>query len=309
MTMISLSRRTALTGGIALSAIAALPTLAQERRRRRRRAGGAGDTEAGEDGGRSAIAPVATYSYGADPLQAYDLYADAGSGPILMFVHGGGWRRGERTMVSTLPEYAPRHGFTLASTSYRLVPAVGARQEAEDVAAAVADLRKRLPGRPIWLLGHSAGAHLAALVGVDPVYLGAHGMRPADLGGVILLDGAGYDATGPRGSGMVGRVLDRTYDAAFGPQGSPERAALSPTLRVKSGQAYPPFLIFHVESREDSTAQSRGLAEALTAAGGKAVVVSAPGESHMTINRSFGVAGDPEGERAARVVAAGTLVG
>ena len=307
MSLISLSRRTALSGGLVLSVIAGLPAVAQVRGRRR--SGGAAQTEADGDGGRSAVAPAATYAFGSDPLQAYDLYADAGAGPILMFVHGGGWRRGERTMVSALPDYAQRHGFTLASTSYRLVPAVGARQEAEDVAAAVADLHRRLPGRPIWLLGHSAGAHLAALVGVDPAYLGAHGMRPADLGGVILLDGAGYDATGPRGPGLVGRALDRMYDAAFGPEGSPERAALSPTLRVKTGQAYPPFLIFHVASREDSAAQSHALAGALTAAGGKAVVVSAGGETHMTINRSFGVEGDPEGERAARVITAGSLVG
>lgn len=242
-------------------------------------------------------------SFGTDPLQTYDLYPGPETGPILLFIHGGGWSRGQRSMVSALPDYAARHGLTLASTGYRLAPAVGARQEAEDVAAAIADLAARHPGRKIFLLGHSAGAHLAALVGTDASFLGARGLAPADLGGVILLDGAGYDATGPRGAGLVGRALDRMYDEAFGPEGGPERAALSPTLRVRAGQTYPPFLIFHVASREDSGAQSRALAAALTAAGGPAEVVSAPGETHMTINRSFGVAGDPEGERAANFIA------
>jgi arylformamidase len=242
--------------------------------------------------------------YGDDPLQTWDLYAGPPSGPVLMFVHGGGWRRGEKSMVNTLPDYARRHGLTLASASYRLVPEVGAREEAQDLAAAVADLHRRLPGRPIFLLGHSAGAHLAALLGVDPVYLGAHGMKPSDLGGVILLDGAGYDATGPRGPGLVGRALDQMYDAAFGSEGSSSRAELSPTLRVQAGQSYPPFLIFHVASRADSAAQSHALADALTRAGGQAEVIAAPGETHMTINRSFGVENDPEGERGARFIAA-----
>ena len=65
-----------------------------------------------------------------------------------------------------------------------------------------------------------------------------------------------------------------------------------------------PPKIFHVASRQDSGAQSRALAAALTGAGGRAEVVSAPGETHMTINRDFGRAEDPEGARAANFIAA-----
>ena len=283
-----LSRRLALIG-LAVSATLPSHTLAQtlsDRRQRRMAPTG------------PAVAPAHTLTFGRDPLQAYDLYADAGTGPILMFVHGGGWSRGERTNVAALPDYAQRHGFTLASTSYRLAPAVSARESALDVAAAVADLKRRLPGRPIYLLGHSAGAHLAALVGIDPEYLGAVGKKPSDLAGVILLDGAGYDATAARGTGPVDQWLGRTYDQAFGDQA----AALSPTLLIRPGVTYPPFLIFHVARRQDSTAQSRGLAEALVRVSGRAEVVAAPDDSHMTIKRDFGVAGDPEGERAARFI-------
>ena len=281
------SRRAALLGLTLAALPLSTPALAQRRLRRR-------ETQTG----RSSVAPAHTWSFGPDPLQAYDVYADRGTGPILMFVHGGGWSRGERAMVSELPAYAQRHGLTLASTSYRLAPAVNARQSAMDVAAAVADLKRRLPGRPVYLLGHSAGAHLAALVGIDPDYLGAAGLKPSDLAGVILLDGAGYDATAPRGDGRLDQWLGQTYDQAFGDQA----AALSPTLRVRPGVAYPPFLIFHVARRQDSAVQSRGLADALIRAGGRADVVPAPDDSHMTINRGFGVAGDPEGERAARFI-------
>ncbi|MFN7110630.1 MAG: alpha/beta hydrolase [Brevundimonas sp.] len=281
------SRRAALLGLTLAALPLSTPALAQRRLRRRE-----------PQTGRSAVAPAQTWTFGPDPLQAYDVYADHGSGPILMFVHGGGWSRGERAMVSELPAYAQRHALTLASTSYRLAPAVSARESAMDVAAAVADLKRRLPGRPLYLLGHSAGAHLAALVGIDPDYLGAVGLKPSDLAGVILLDGAGYDATASRGDGRLDQWLGQTYDQAFGDQA----AALSPTLRVRPDVAYPPFLIFHVARRQDSAVQSRGLADALTRAGGRADVVAAPDDSHMTINRGFGVAGDPEGERAARFI-------
>jgi len=253
----------------------------------------------------SSARPLRTLTHGPDPLQAVDLYAGDETGPILMFVHGGGWSLGERSRVNALPDYALRHGLTLASASYRLAPAVTAREAAFDVAAGVAAVARALPGRPIFLLGHSAGAHLAALIGIDPVYLGAVGHRPSDLAGVLLLDGAGYNATDRSGAprGPVGRGLERMYDQAFGPQGDPLRAALSPTLRVGPGLDYPPYLIFHVAHRQDATAQSQALGQALRSAGGQAEVISVADESHRTINTDFGLAGELAGERSAQFIA------
>lgn len=243
--------------------------------------------------------PRQSLAYGAAPLQALDIYDSPGTtGPILAFVHGGAWAHGDKAMVNSLPDYAERHGLTLVSIGYRLVPDVSAREQAQDVAAALGLIHQRFPNRPIVLIGHSAGAHLAALVGVDPAYLAAQHMAPADLAGVILLDGAGYDATEPRMAGPIGRWLEEAYDRAFGDQ----RAELSPILRIRAGQTYPPFLIFHIPSREDSTRQSQALATALTAAGGRAQVVVAPGDSHRDINVEFGRPGDAEGERAATFI-------
>ena len=288
----TISRRSAVLAVAA--SVAASPAFAQigrgrGRLRREGQANGASE------------APHVRTAVGPHSLQFYDLYGEEAGGPILAFIHGGGWSMGEATMVHALPDYARRHDLTLASISYRLVPHVSPREQAQDVVAAVAHLRRRHPGRRIVLLGHSAGAHLAALVGVDATYLDAVGLAPADLAGVVLLDGAGYDATGDRGGGLSGRVLDRLYADAFGDQA----AALSPTLLVRAGQAYPPFLIFHIQSRADSRCQSQALAEALRAAGGRAEVVVAPADSHRNINVEFGIAGDAEGERAARFIADG----
>lgn len=288
--MRDLHRRAALIAGLA-AAFAAGTAAAQDRPRLPGRRRGQGDG--------ASDARHASVSTGPDPKQAYDLYTGGpATGPVLAFIHGGGWSMGDKSMVHSLPDYARRHGLTFASIGYRLVPQVTPREQAQDVAAAVAGLKRSHPGRPLFLMGHSAGAHLAALVGADPTYLAGQGLQPSDLAGVILLDGAGYDATGDRGGGFAGRLLGGLYAEAFGDQA----ADLSPTLLIRSGVVYPPYLIFHIASRQDSRGQSEALAAALIRAGGRAEVVVAPDDSHRDINVEFGQAGDAEGERAARFI-------
>jgi arylformamidase len=291
--MRELHRRAALLAGLA-AAFAAGTAAGQDRPRLRDRLRRRNSDRAVESG--RSDAPHTSIPTGPDPKQAYDLYTGGpATGPVLAFIHGGGWSMGDKAMVHALPEYARRHGLTFASIGYRLVPQVTPREQAQDVAAAVAALKRAHPGRPLYLMGHSAGAHLAALVGADPTCLAGQGLQPSDLAGVILLDGAGYDATGDRGEGPAGRLLGDLYSEAFG-----DRAAeLSPTLLIRPGVAYPPYLIFHIASRQDSKGQSEALAAALIRAGGWAEVIVAPDDSHRDINVEFGAPGDAEGERAA----------
>ena len=250
-------------------------------------------------------------AYGDDPLQRLNLYPQDGlrGAPVLVFAHGGGWTNGDKKGVNALPAYARRHGVLLVSVNYRLTPQVDAGGCAEDVAAAVAWVRAnaaRHGGDPdrIFLAGHSAGAHLVALITVEPSYLAKHRMKPSDIAGVIPIDGAGYDAVRQM---EIARerpgLIAAWYVAAFGDRAE----ALSPTRRVRPGLSYPPFLIFHIAARNDARIQSNALAQALIAAGGQAVVVVAPTDQHGTINRDFGLEGDPEGERAATFVKTGRL--
>ncbi len=258
----------------------------------------------------AAAAPAgpAEIAYGEDRRQRLDIYPQPGlkGAPMLLFVHGGGWTFGDKRAVNELPAFAERHGFLLGSTSYRMAPQVHADGSAEDVAAAAAWMLANGPkygGDPkrLFLMGHSAGAHLVALIGVDPNYLGARGRALSDLAGVIPVDGAGYDAEAEE-TDLKGNhpMLSWMYQNAF----AGEAAALSPTKLVRKGMSYPPFLLFYTD-RPSAGKRAEELAGRLREVGRTAVVVEAPGKTHMTINHDMGRAGDREGERAARFIETG----
>jgi len=236
------------------------------------------------------------HAYGADPKQRLDLAKPAGAAraPILLFIHGGGWSIGDKAHAA--PEkakWANGRGWAFASANYRLVPQATVEQQAADVAHAIAWLRanaakESLDPNRIVLMGHSAGAHLAALVGTDPQFLKAAGVPMTAVKGVILLDGAGYDV--PTQASAEMNLVRPMYEAAFSTD--PKRqAALSPTQHAAAPNVAR-WLILPIQSRADSQAQSRGLAAALTKAGASATVVVVPGESHGSLNKGLGEAGD-----------------
>ncbi len=239
----------------------------------------------------------AAYSYGTDPLQQLDFWPAKARQPaaLIVFVHGGGWKRGDkRNATGTLKvEHLTQAGYAFASINYRLVPSATVEQQAADVAAAVAWLRGHagvlgIDASRIVLMGHSAGAHLVALVGTDPQYLAAAGLSLSNLRGVIALDGAAYDVA--RQIADSGRLMHPTYVQAFGTEPARQRA-LSPVWQAAAAKS-PAFLILHID-RADGKAQSEALAQALTQAGTPAEVHGVPGTGllgHMTINRALGSA-------------------
>ena len=235
-------------------------------------------------------------AYGDHRLQTVDVYSSlAGSGrPVMVVVHGGGWKIGDKkSAADKAAPLAGEGGFVLASVNYRLVPEVGWRDQAADVAAAVAKVRSAAAdygGNPdrVFLVGHSAGAHLAALVATDPRYLKPHGLRPGDLSGAILLDGAGYDVAAQ--AEAAGPTAKRLYREVFGDDAAELRAASPLTHAASPGS--PPMLIAYVSDRAASEAQAKRLADTLSEAGGRARVLSVDG-THSSIYRNFGHAGDP----------------
>ena len=225
-----------------------------------------------------------------------------GPAPLVVFVHGGGWTNGSKDSASGpyKSTHYPQQGYAYASINYRLIPEATVEDEAHDVAAAVASLIGHAaeldidPTRVV-IMGHSAGAHLVALVGTDESYLRAAGLTESSLRGVIAIDGAAYDV--PQQIAFGGIMHDR-YLEAFGTDPA-RQTALSPTLQVAAPNA-PAFLLPHVQ-RIDGIAQANELAAALTAAGTPAETASFPGTGlagHGEINRRLG---DPTYEETAVV--------
>ena len=244
----------------------------------------------------SPVPGTVEHAYGADPKQRLDLVKPAGiaNAPVLLFVHGGGWSIGDKAHAAPdKARWANSKGWAFASANYRLVPQATVEQQAADVASAIAWLRANaakegLDPNRIVLMGHSAGAHLVALVGTDPSYLKSAGVPMSAVRGVILLDGAGYDV--PTQASAEMNVVRPMYEAAFSTD--PKRqAALSPT-RHTGAPNVGRWLILPIERRADSQAQSKGLADALNRAGASATVVAIPGESHGSLNKGLGEAGD-----------------
>jgi acetyl esterase/lipase len=202
------------------------------------------------------------------------------------------------TMMDGSAKLAHWHslGYAVASIDYRLVPQATVEDEAADVAEATAFLRSNAarlgfdPGK-IALVGHSAGAHLVALVGTDPKWLNGAGLTMDAVRGIVPLDGAAYDV--PRQRQIGARMMDATYDQAFG-NDSERQKRLSPTLQAAKPNA-PAFLIMHVQ-RPDGVAQSQALATALEKAGTPVEIESFQGtglRGHMEMNRKLGEADYP----------------
>ncbi len=238
----------------------------------------------------------ATLSYGADRLQQLDLWRaqDAGRpAPLVLFVHGGGWKRGSKDSAASrwAPSHLPAQGYAYASMNYRLVPAATVEQQADDVAHALRALLERaaslgIDRKKVVLMGHSAGAHLVALVGTDERYLRAAGLSFADVAGVVANDGAAYEVPGQMRD--AGRRMRRIYEDAFGSNPARQRA-LSPTYHAAEPNARA-FLLLHVQ-RPAGVHQARELGQALQAAGTAVEFGSVPGEGlrgHMQINRELG---------------------
>lgn len=228
-----------------------------------------------------------------------DIYSpDAkGKAPVMVFLHGGGWKRGDKSyQVGGKAKVYTDAGFVYVTANYRFVPQIQFPTNAEDVASAIAWVKKNIaqhggdPSR-VFLSGHSAGAHLAAIVACDPTYLGKHQLKPTDLKGVILLDGAGYDIPKIMESGRA--FSKSTYEEAFGKDTRRWELA-SPTVQIDKAKSVPDFLIVHAGGRADSKAQGDALAAKIRAKGAKAEVFASIGKDHAGVNQAVANPKDPQ---------------
>ncbi len=227
--------------------------------------------------------------------QMLDVYAPAeGKGlPVVFWIHGGGWQRGDKSEVQTKPQAFVDKGFVFVSTSYRFVPKVTIKEMAGDIANAICwthDHAKDYGGDPntLFVMGHSAGAQLAALVSTDESYLKKEGLPLTLIKGCVPVDGDTYDV--PLQIATVEERRASSYRQKFGDE--KHQIDLSPVTHVAKGKDIPPFLILHVAEHPETKLQSERLAKALAAAGVSAKAYPADGKNHTTINAELGAAGD-----------------
>jgi len=243
------------------------------------------------------MTPARAIVYGADKRQQIDLYEpeDAVDDlPLILFIHGGGWSMGSHQLVQQKPVHFTNANRFFASAGYRLLPEAPVEEQARDVGAAL----RALVGQAevigfdpsnIVVMGHSAGAHLAALVASDPQYAGS---AFDAIRGVILLDGAGYDIAATiarardRMSTLEGARTLNLYRDAFGEEETRQRN-LSPITHI-GGRDAPHWLALFVDTRTQARLQAEALVAALDAAGADANALAIENTDHGRMNREVG---------------------
>ena len=235
------------------------------------------------------------YAQTKNERQMLDVYAPAAGKnlPVVIWIHGGGWQTGDKKDVGHKPQAFYDKGFVFASVNYRLLPEVKINQMAQDVAKAIRwvhDHAKEFSGDPdtMIVMGHSAGAQLAALVCTDERYMKAEGLPLSIIKGCVPVDGDTYDVPlqietvkGKRAAGYIIKFGDEKM-----------QKELSPVTHVAKGKNIPPFLILHVADHPETKAQSQRLVKAFQEAGVSAKAYPAEGKNHNTINIDLGIAGD-----------------
>jgi acetyl esterase/lipase len=218
----------------------------------------------------------ANIAYGPDPRQRLDVYVPQSAAleprPVVVFWHGGRWRFGDKTDYRFVGAALAESGYVAVVANYRHYPQVkmpGFLSDAAQAALWAAAHSKEYDGDPerLYLMGHSAGAHLAALVTLDPRYFAAAGQSAPHIAGVIGLSGP-YDFL---------PLLEPDVQDMFGPP--PIYPESQPINFVRRDA--PPMLLVH--GLKDDTVRpknSRNLAAALHAAGASVSLKLYPKASH-----------------------------
>jgi arylformamidase len=214
--------------------------------------------------------------------------------PVVVWVHGGGWRIGDKSLgAETRARFYNEQGWLLVSVNYRLavpdvVPPVGYPDFNVDVAAALSWVHDEIAaygGDPerVVLVGHSAGAGIAAAEISDPRYLAPHGLAPDWIDCVVLLDTEGYDIAAMAGrSGQLGAI----YRNAFG-EDPAVWADASPSGHVGEGPL-PAHILVLTRGASGRRAAATAFGERLRFAGADVTIADVNPLTHADVNRLIG---------------------
>lgn len=195
--------------------------------------------------------------------------------PTILFFYGGSWKRGSRKLYRPLGLALSQAGFAVAIADYRLFPEVTFPGFMEDAAAALSWVQAYAPdfgGDPgdIRLMGHSAGAHMGALLCLDPAWLEAENLDPSIIRQFVGL--AGPYVTNLMRAGSVAPIFNTADD----------KSRTRPIKMVASGLPMPPSLLLHGSA--DKTVASKNsdiFASAIRDRGGQARTEIYPRVGHV----------------------------
>lgn len=213
-------------------------------------------------------------------LDIYSPYGALGA-PVVMFVHGGRWQHGSKEDFLYVGQALASRGYVAVVIDFRQYPDVRFPAFVEDAAHAVKWIRDNIggyggDGNRLFVMGHSSGAHIAALLTLDPRYLKAVGGTPRGwLRGMIGLAGP-YDFL---------PITDPSLRDMFGP---PENFRDSQPITFVDGRNPPMLLMAGEDDRVVSVANTRNLASAIAKARGPVETVIYPRMSHDLILASLG---------------------
>ena len=214
-----------------------------------------------------------------------DLYLPKGlkDYPVLFFVHGGGWVIGDKNEFGAYALFAgtfAKLGIGVVVTNYRLSPRIKHPEHIKDVARAFAWTTKNIAKHGgnkdrIFVCGHSAGAHLVALLATDASYLKAHELTSKAIRGVVPISGPFILAPG---------LMPRVF-------GDDKKAAPNAAPFTHVRKDLPPFLIVFADKDLIGCDRTVGEAfcKALKAKGNVAETLEIENHNHITVLMSAGM--------------------
>jgi len=254
----------------------------------------------------AALAPTAAnVAYGKHERQVLDVYSPKGAKnlPVVFWIHGGGWQTGDKKDVQIKPKVFTEKGFVFVSTNYRLLPSVDMATIVQDIAASIRWVHDHIAeygGDPkrLLVMGHSAGAQLAALICTDDRYLKAEKLSLDIIKGCVPVDGDTYDVPAIIATAEARWKAHGFTPAKFGHREKfgndpAKHTDFSAVTHVAKDKSIPPFLILHVAGHPDVTAQAQRLGNVMKAAGLPVTVFGARESTHNKLNADIGLEDDP----------------
>lgn len=245
------------------------------------------------------------YVDSAHERQVLDVYSPVGAKklPVVFWIHGGGWQTGDKSGVQLKPQVFVEKGFVFVATNYRLLPNVEMGTIIRDIAKSIRWVHDHIaehggdPNR-LLVMGHSAGAQLAALICTDDRYLKAEGLSLGIIKGCVPVDGDTYDVPAIIEVAETRWRVHGLPRAKFGHRekfgNDPEKHRdFSAVTHVTNGKEIPPFLILYVAAHPDTSAQAQRLGNVLKEANLPVTLFGAKETDHSKLNANLGLPDDP----------------